>query len=171
MGEATRTASSAGLQLRLPAREQKPLAVCSTIRYITVNVNWQYMTEAQRQVTAEPAFTISELGAKTGLTNRTIRYYEELGLLPGVRRRAGGRRVYGRDEVERLGFITRLKALSLSLDEIKQLEAVYSIAGSTRDMLAHLDELLARHQAELEERVESLRGLQGEIRRSGTARA
>ena len=108
--------------------------------------------------------TISELRVMTGLTARTIRYYEEVGLLPGVRRRAGGRRVYGPDEVERLGFITRLKALGLALGEIKDLNAVYAIAGSTRDMLQHLDELLSRHESDLEERVTALEGLQGEIR-------
>ena len=107
--------------------------------------------------------TISELRVLTGLTARTIRYYEEVGLLPGVRRCAGGRRVYGPDEVERLGFITRLKALGLALGEIKDLNAVYAIAGSTRDMLQHLDELLSRHESDLEERVTALEGLQGEI--------
>ena len=57
---------------------------------------------------------------QTGLSARTVRYYEELGLLPGVRRRSGGRRVYGTDELERLRFIQRLKALGLSLAEIKE---------------------------------------------------
>lgn len=126
-------------------------------------MNWRNLEAQDPNSNPEPAFTISEIGARTGLTARTIRYYEELGLLPGVRRRAGGRRVYGHDEIERLGFIARLKALGLSLGEIKQLEAVYSIAGSTQHMLSHLDALLAHHQAELEQRVESLRGLQAEI--------
>src|SRR4030095_1389132 len=84
-------------------------------------------------------------------------------LLPGVRRRAGGRRVYGADELERLGFISRLKALGLSLAEIKELNAVYGIAGSTRAMLARLDELLARHRSELEARIAELVALRGEI--------
>ena len=126
-------------------------------------MNWQSAETQEPSVKPELILTISEIGDRTGLTARTIRYYEEVGLLPGVRRRAGGRRVYGRDEIERLGFISRLKALGLSLVEIKQLEAVYSIAGSTQDMLMHLDGLLAHHQAELEQRVEALRGLQAEI--------
>ena len=112
----------------------------------------------------DSVLTISEVRELTGLTARTIRYYEEVGLLPGVRRRAGGRRVYGRDEVERLGFITRLKALGLALGEIKDLNAVYAIGGSTHDMLRRLDELLSRHESDLEERVTALEGLQGEIR-------
>jgi DNA-binding transcriptional MerR regulator len=75
-----------------------------------------------------------------------------------VRRRAGGRRVYGPDELERLRFISRLKALGLSLAEIKELNAVYAIGGSTRAMLARLDELLARHRADVEARIEELEG-------------
>ena len=97
----------------------------------------------------DEALSIAELREATGLTARTLRYYEELGLLPGVRRRAGGRRVYGRDEVQRLRFITRLKALGLSLAEIRELGAVYAIEGSTRAMLGRLDQLLGRHLDEI----------------------
>ena len=89
----------------------------------------------------------------------------ELGLLPGVRRRAGGRRVYGEDELERLAFIQRLKSLGLSLQEIKELNAVYAIAGSTQAMLQRLDKLLAQHEGDLAARIEELQGLQGEIGR------
>ena len=65
---------------------------------------------------------IREVCDQTGLSARTVRYYEELGLLPGVRRRNGGRRVYAADELERLRFIQRLKTLGLSLAEIRELE-------------------------------------------------
>jgi MerR family copper efflux transcriptional regulator len=106
---------------------------------------------------------IGEICEQTGLSARTVRYYEELGLLPGVRRRAGGRRVYGADELERLRFIQRLKALGLSLAQIADLNAVYAIAGSTRQMLGTLDELLARRLDELDARIEELSALRGEI--------
>ena len=107
--------------------------------------------------------TIAEVRSRAGISARTLRYYEELGLLPGVRRRAGGRRIYGPDELERLRFISRLKALGLSLAEIKELNAVYGIGGSTRAMLARLDELLARHRADVEARIEELAALRDEI--------
>ncbi len=92
-----------------------------------------------------------------------MRYYEELGLLPGVRRRAGGRRVYGPDEIERLRFIQRLKALGLPLGEIKELNAVHRIGGSTRGMLRRLEELLQRHRDEIDARIAQLMGLRDEI--------
>jgi DNA-binding transcriptional MerR regulator len=111
------------------------------------------------------SLSIGEVCRHTGLSARTVRYYEELGLLPGVRRRAGARRVYGTDEIERLRFITRLKALGLSLEEIGELNAVHAIAGSTRAMLGRLDELLARRLADLDARITELDSLRDQIRK------
>ena len=111
----------------------------------------------------ERDLSIAEVRSHAGVSARTLRYYEEMGLLPGVRRRAGGRRVYGADELERLRFISRLKALGLSLVEIKELNAVYAIGGSTKAMLARLDELLARHRADVEARIAELSALRDEI--------
>jgi DNA-binding transcriptional MerR regulator len=111
------------------------------------------------------ALSIREVCARTGLSARTVRYYEELGLLPGVRRRSGGRRIYGPDEIERLRFITRLKALGLALEEIGELNAVHAIGGSTRAMLGRLDELLARRLDELDARIRELDSLRDQIRK------
>ena len=97
------------------------------------------------------------------LSPRTIRYYEELGLLPGVRRRNGGRRVYGTDEIERLRFIQKLKQLGLTLEEIAQLNAVYAIRGSTRAMLERLRELLDTRLKEVAAKVQDLQMLQSEM--------
>lgn len=107
--------------------------------------------------------TIGEMCEKTGLSARTVRYWEELGLLPGVRRRNGGRRAYGRDELERLRFIKRLKALGLSLAEIRDLNEVHAIDGSTRALLERLDELLAQHLSDLEGRISELSALRDEM--------
>jgi len=112
---------------------------------------------------AEPEYAIGELCAQTGLSPRTVRYYEEVGLLPGVRRRAGGRRVYGDDALERLRFIGRLKTLGLSLGEIRELNDLYALAGSTQDMLGRLHGLLGEHLAELEGRIESLVALRDQM--------
>ncbi|MEE2677165.1 MAG: MerR family transcriptional regulator [Myxococcota bacterium] len=106
---------------------------------------------------------IAEVCSITGLSPRTVRYYEEVGLLPGVRRRAGGRRVYGPDEIERLRFIGRLKALGLSLAEIKELNAVYAIGGSTRAMLERLEGVLEQRLGDLDRRIAELCTLRDEI--------
>ena len=121
-------------------------------------MNWQSLDKGPAPL-EESLVSISDVVARTGLSARTLRYYEEMGLLPGVRRRAGGRRVYGEDELERLAFIQRLKALGLSLSEIKELNAVYAIEGSTHAMLVRLASLLEAHLNELDDRISELQGL------------
>ncbi len=108
---------------------------------------------------------IGEACRRCGVSARTIRYYEEVGLLPGVRRRSSGRRVYGPDELERLAFIGRLKKLGLTLAEIRELNAVYAIAGSTQDMLQMLDALLGRHLDDLDARIGELSSLRDDMNR------
>jgi DNA-binding transcriptional MerR regulator len=108
--------------------------------------------------------SVRDVCDQIGVSARTLRYYEELGLLPGVRRRNGGRRAYGHDEIERLRFIQRLKSLGLSLQEIGELNAVYAIHGSTRAMLEKLRELLHQHLAGLEHKVRDLQTLQSEMK-------
>lgn len=114
---------------------------------------------------SEALLSISDVCRTSGLSARTVRYYEELGLLPGVRRREAGRRAYGPDELERLAFIQRLKALGLSLAEIKELNAIYAIGESTGAMLGRLEELLGRHLDDLDARIRELADLREEMRR------
>ena len=65
---------------------------------------------------------IGELAERTGVTPRTIRYYEEIGLLPGGSRAKGTHRLYIDADVERVAELTRLRdLLNLSLDDLKQL--------------------------------------------------
>jgi DNA-binding transcriptional MerR regulator len=68
---------------------------------------------------------IGEVAERTGTTPRTIRYYEELGLLaPATDREPGAHRVYEESDVERLQEVLRLRrVLGLSLDELKELSA------------------------------------------------
>ena len=73
---------------------------------------------------AAPAtLRIGEVAERVGTTPRTVRYYEEIGLLPGSSERAHGQhRLYTEEDVERLGQILRMRdLLGLSLDELKQL--------------------------------------------------
>jgi DNA-binding transcriptional MerR regulator len=132
-------------------------------------VNWQKHSSRRpagpgsRERAPEPGLPIGEACQQVGISARTLRYYEELGLLPGVRRRAGGRRVYGAEQLERLRFIQRLKALGLTLEEIRALGEVHAIAGSTAAMLAELDEMLARRLASVDARLAELAGLRDEI--------
>ena len=124
-------------------------------------MSWQ--TRPHEGEAAAATYSITQVCEATGLSARTVRYYEELGLLPDVRRRAGGRRVYGADELERLRFIRRLQLLGLPLAEIRELNHVHAIAGSTADMLDRLDEVLATRLVELDGRIGELTGLRDQI--------
>jgi DNA-binding transcriptional MerR regulator len=68
------------------------------------------------------ALRIGELAREAGTTPRTVRYYEEIGLLPGTGSRvAGSHREYGAADLERLMQVLRLKGLlGLSLDELRE---------------------------------------------------
>ena len=109
-------------------------------------------------------YRIGELAAKVGLTERTIRYYEELGLLESVKRLDGGVRVYTDDDVRRLRYIGKLKMLGLTLQEMLELERMYRHHRSNRSVLPRLVELLDAHLATLNDRMMELGALRDEIR-------
>lgn len=70
------------------------------------------------------SFTIGEVARRAGVAIDTVRYYERSHLLPEPERRASGYRQYVPDDVNRLCFIRRAKALGFSLDEIRDLLAL-----------------------------------------------
>jgi MerR family transcriptional regulator, repressor of the yfmOP operon len=115
--------------------------------------------------TAAPgSYRIGELSAKVGLTERTIRYYEERGLLESVKRLDGGQRVYTDDDVRRLKFIQKLKVLGLSLAEMQELETLYGRHHTNAKVLPRLIELLDSHLVTVSERLRELAALRDEIR-------
>jgi len=114
--------------------------------------------------TAVGQYRIGELASRVSMTERTIRYYEELGLLESVKRLDGGVRVYTDDDVRRLRYIKKLKTLGLSLQEMLELETLYRRHRSNRNVLPRLMELLDAHLATLDGRMNELRTLRDEIR-------
>ncbi len=122
------------------------------------------MARATLRETATMSYRIGELAAKLGMTERTIRYYEELGLLDSVKRLDGGIRVYTDDDVRRLKFIRKLKVLGLSLQEMHELEGVFARQRSNRAVLPRLIELLDVHLETVAGRIAELGALRAEIR-------
>jgi DNA-binding transcriptional MerR regulator len=68
-------------------------------------------------------FQIGELSALTGVSNKTIRYYEDIGLLPPAKRAENDYRIYDDEDVERLGFIRRARSLDFALEDIDEILA------------------------------------------------
>jgi len=112
----------------------------------------------------EGTLAIGEISRLVGLSQRTIRYYEEIGLLHSVRRIENGKRVYTDHDVRRLKFINRLKVLGLSLAEMVELEKIYRKQRNNREILPKLLEILDERAAQIDERVSQLVALKKEIR-------
>jgi DNA-binding transcriptional MerR regulator len=112
----------------------------------------------------EGTYAIGEISRLVDLSQRTIRYYEEIGLLHSVRRIENGKRVYTDHDVRRLKFINRLKVLGLSLAEMVELEKIYRKQRNNREILPKLLEILDERAAQIDERVAQLATLKKEIR-------
>ena len=112
----------------------------------------------------EGTFAIGEISRLVGLSQRTIRYYEEIGLLHSVRRIENGKRVYTDHDVRRLKFINHLKVLGLSLAEMVELEKIYRKQRNNREILPKLLEILDERAAQIDERLAQLATLKKEIR-------
>src|SRR5262245_23008855 len=73
-----------------------------------------------------PSLTIGQVAKTSGVAAKTIRYYEEIGVLPAPSRAASGYRLYDQPGVERLRFIRRARALGLPLEQLKTLMGTLS---------------------------------------------
>ena len=109
------------------------------------------------------SYQIGEIAKAVDMSQRTIRYYEEIGLMNSVRRIEGGKRVFTDDDVRRLKLIKRLKVLGLSLTEMHELEAMWTIHRTNDIVLRRLLEILDSHLRLIEDRVQDLNILKNEI--------
>ena len=120
---------------------------------------------------------IGEIAERSGVTPRTIRYYEELGLLPQTERELGKHRVYTESDVERICELTRLRdLLGLSLDELRSMIGAEDVRAELRrrfhetdsraEQLALLDEALPHIETQLtlvRRRLSALQELESEL--------
>jgi len=105
---------------------------------------------------------LSQIGGvaeRLGVSTRTIKYYEELGLVSPENRSPGGFRLYGAPDVERLERILRLKGMGFSLAAIREFLAVRDAAKeATRErVLAETTEHLRSREQEVAERIAKAR--------------
>lgn len=100
------------------------------------------------------SYTISELAAEFNVTTRTIRFYEEKGLLNPARE--GNRRIYGPADRTRLRLILRGKRLGFSLDESAEIVLMYGSAGNNRRQLEKLISGIREKQIGLKQQQQDL---------------
>ena len=103
---------------------------------------------------------IGELGDRCGVTTKTIRYYESIGLLDEPARTDSGYRDYGDEAVERLGFIRDAQATGLTLAEVA---SVLELKGSGRPSCGHTMALIDSHLAEIDAQIAHLTAARAEL--------
>ncbi len=119
-------------------------------------------TVAADERTAE-SFTISELAAEFGLTPRTIRFYEDEGLVsPG---RSGMNRVYSRRDRARLELICRGKRLGFSLAEVKEFLDLYNRDQRQIEQMKYAASLARQRIESLERQLEDVKQTLTDLRR------
>jgi len=104
---------------------------------------------------------IGELAQRQGVTTKTIRFYESIGLMPDPSRTASGYRSYEEPDAERLTFIKTAQRLGLSLDDISEIIALRD--RGTRPC-GYVAEVLDRQVKDLDRRIREMRDLRDELR-------
>lgn len=133
-------------------------AACSGVciaRTVGVPARWKVKSYGQ-------GLRIGELAERSGLTAKTLRFYEQARVLPEPGREKSGHRDYDEDAVARLAFVKAAQAAGLTLSEIRRVIAVRRQEGAPR---GHVATLLDAHAAELDRRIADLMALRDQVLR------
>jgi MerR family mercuric resistance operon transcriptional regulator len=100
--------------------------------------------------------TRGALATRSGCNVETIRYYEQIGILPAPPRSQGGHRLYGHDLVRRLTFVRRSRELGFTLEEIRQLLRLVDGRNYT---CAQVERLALQHAHDIRQKIADLKKL------------
>lgn len=106
---------------------------------------------------------IGDVTQRAGVTPRTVRYYERMGLIPPGEREGHGQHYYTEETVARLRKIDQLKQLGLSLQEIGDVIDLYFTDPSGRQPKQKVLAILRRHLAETDQKVSDLQRFRAEL--------
>ncbi|MCW8126125.1 MerR family transcriptional regulator [Microbulbifer halophilus] len=109
----------------------------------------------------ETSYSISDLAREFDITTRTIRFYEDKGLICPARR--GQTRVYSPEDRVRLKLILRGKRLGFSLDESREIIDMYDPAHGNVEQLQRLLEHIEQKRAQLQQQLRDIHSLMGEL--------
>lgn len=105
---------------------------------------------------------IGKVSEASGVKVTTVRFYEQIGLLPVPPRTEGGRRTYGREDVERLTFIRHSRELGFEIDQIRTL---LQLQDRPDQSCEEADVIAKARLVEVREKIASLMALQAELER------
>lgn len=103
---------------------------------------------------------INELSKITGLADKTIRYYESIGVLPQPKRLASGYRLYDESDIDRIKFVMGLRRLDFSLDDITEILAMRDRREAPCRVVL---DLLAEKAEEVSRRIKELVHLEADL--------
>jgi DNA-binding transcriptional MerR regulator len=106
---------------------------------------------------------IGDLAKSIGLTTRTLRYWEEVGIIESEERVDGANRGYSPYYVRRIKFIMKLKDMGLTIKEMQDLYVAYGEAKDTDQMIPKLVAILDKHTNMVDEKVAKLHSLRKDI--------
>jgi len=106
---------------------------------------------------------MGDLTEQAGVTARTVRYYESIGLIPAGEREGNGQHYYTEETVVRLRKIDQLKMLGLSLDEIKDVIDLYFTDPTHVQPKQKILTLLRQHLAETDEKIGALQQFRSDL--------
>lgn len=105
---------------------------------------------------------IGEVARRSSVPAKTIRYYEDIGLLAAPARTSSGYRSYDDSVLARLAFVRSAQAVGLSLGEIR---GVVALRDDGQVPCGHVVELLRARSSEIDHRIRELRTLRSELKR------
>jgi DNA-binding transcriptional MerR regulator len=106
--------------------------------------------------------TIGELARRSGYAVQTLRYYEQIGLMPKPPRTSGGQRRYGEDLQRRLLFIRHARDLGFEIEDIRSL---LDLASRPDQPCASVDAIAKAHLVSIDEKIARLTALRAEVDR------
>lgn len=107
--------------------------------------------------------SIGDLAKNLGLTTRTLRYWEEVGIIESEERVDGANRGYSPYYVRRIKFIMKLKDMGLTIKEMQDLYVAYGEAKETDQMIPKLVAILDKHTHMVDDKIAKLYSLRNDI--------
>lgn len=115
---------------------------------------------AMKTTHSNPSLRIGELAGKLGLNPKTIRYYEQIGLLRAPDRTRAGYRLYGQADLERLRFILQAKAIGLTLQEIGE---ILGLRDGGQSPCAHVLDMIDQKLTAIDAQLRALHEVQQDL--------
>jgi DNA-binding transcriptional MerR regulator len=117
-------------------------------------------------LSALPRLTIGALAERTGSSVPTVRYYEEIGLLPKARRGPGGQRLYDESDLKRLTFVRRCRDFDLAIETIREL---VSLVDNPEQDCSKARDVAEVHLGYVRKKLAELRALEDGLAHFATA--